>query len=200
MEQTSGEAYAELANSGELGKRARAVITVLNQWPNSTQGEIAQRTGNDSDRKRLSELKKLEIVRQSGMRPCRITGRMAKTWALTGRPIPALGRKLNDEIVQKAARTLGPIEKKLTDGPTVFCAILDGVVLKAATGRKLIEEFGASTGVPMFEMKAKAVTRFPIGGTAAVFSDRDLGQDAKPKLKFKKDFENRELFPDHVEA
>ena len=91
---TSVQTYHDLLSSGELGKRQRDVLTMLIDFGPMTGSEINQTLGTPSGHKRLSELKAMGVVREGKARPCKVTGREAIEWEITGqapvRPTPTV--------------------------------------------------------------------------------------------------------------
>lgn len=78
---TSSEAAEELV--AKLPEARRHALEAVRQYPGSTVKELADKTGDDDNRRigrRLNELEKAGIIRRAPARKCSISGRRAATW------------------------------------------------------------------------------------------------------------------------
>ncbi len=149
---------------------SRVVLALWDGGP-QTGRELEKRTGHTGDRKRLSELRDKKLVRNVAWRNCEVSGRKAKVWELTG-----AGIKISETCkVEVPPNPIVDTEK----GPTVYCAVLDGVVMEASTGKKPVVKFCKSAGVPLYTMKPTRVERFKAKGTAAMFNDPEIFPEGK---------------------
>ena len=82
---TSAQTYYSLLQSGELGESQRKVLKALIDWGAMTGSEVNEALGTSSGHKRLSELTRMGLVREGTPRVCKVTGREAIAWELTGR-------------------------------------------------------------------------------------------------------------------
>jgi hypothetical protein len=106
MRQTSLLAYDTIKQNNLLSKMQLTAYELLIRHGAATAKELARfaeenpgiigRMDSDSLHKRMSELKRLGAVVESGVRDCRITGRQAIVWELSGklpqRPEPRKSR------------------------------------------------------------------------------------------------------------
>lgn len=68
----------------ELGDRQRLVLELIETHPHRTDRELARIAGAADPnviRPRRSELYRKGLVRESGKRPCGVTGKLSTTWA-----------------------------------------------------------------------------------------------------------------------
>jgi hypothetical protein len=99
IQPTSQEAYRRITDSTILQRLHRTICGVLlSQYTPMTAGEIAEAmrpTGRiNSVSPRMRELRRMGVVMEFTARPCRVTGRLAIAWGLTGKEpvLPAQGR------------------------------------------------------------------------------------------------------------
>lgn len=81
---TSAKAYQDILSSGLLGEWHRKVVRALIDKGPSTGRELDVHLGHDTAHKRPSELEAMGVVRKHSTRLCRVTGREAIAWELTG--------------------------------------------------------------------------------------------------------------------
>ena len=81
--QTSLNAWLHVKEN--LGRRQREVLIALHHLKEATNMEIANYLGWSINRvtPRVLELREMGLVKQSGIRECRITGNNARAWKLT---------------------------------------------------------------------------------------------------------------------
>jgi len=84
VQPTSAQAYHDILTSGLLGEWHRKVVQALIQNGPMTGRELDVHLGHDTAHKRPSELEVMGVVRKHSTRTCRITGREAIAWELTG--------------------------------------------------------------------------------------------------------------------
>ena len=84
---TSKAVYHSIVASGLLGEMQQAVFDCLYRYGPMTGSEIDEKlTGSRGHyHKRLSELKKMDVVEEVGKRTCKVTGRVALVWGCSGR-------------------------------------------------------------------------------------------------------------------
>jgi len=96
MRKTSLETFRKLIASRSLGRTYEVVIENLIRCRGLTAKEICKKAGRDGLWKRLSELKRLGLVEEVGVRKCSVTERPALVWRLAKKP-PSKSVKLVDK-------------------------------------------------------------------------------------------------------
>lgn len=79
---TSAEAAAWITSSGFRDSQAGRVLEAVICWPRCTSAELARRAGLDRYvvARRLSELRRLGLIKQGPVSTCSVTGRHSLTW------------------------------------------------------------------------------------------------------------------------
>lgn len=107
--------HESILSSGLLPEARRRVYMLLWAHGPLTGREINFRLSTQSGHKRLSELKRLDIVDTFGKKKCSSAGRLSEAWDVSGRPISLNGASTPDprkkifddaERVRKLARVL----------------------------------------------------------------------------------------------
>lgn len=88
IKETSRRAYEELLTTDFFETRQGIVYSLLQTYPKSTQNEIAEIYKNQGHdpilshnlQKRFSELERQGLIKATGKRTCRATGRLACEW------------------------------------------------------------------------------------------------------------------------
>ncbi len=98
--QTSIETYHQIVDEGLLSPLREKVYQALFKHGPCTANELVYFMRQDGQKtksrdyfaQRLSELRELGVVKETGKRPCRVTGRVAITWQTTNE-IPKKSKK-----------------------------------------------------------------------------------------------------------
>lgn len=99
---TSAQTYHSIVQSGELGEAQRKVLQALIDRGPMTGSELNDLLSTSSGHKRLSELKGMGVVREGAPRPCKVTGREAIQWEVTGRAPTPLSAKQQDRTPSRS--------------------------------------------------------------------------------------------------
>lgn len=110
---TSLAAYRAMVASGALlGKQAQVLEAVIEHGP-ATSGEIieAGKLGHNKNlvRARFTELVNRGLIRETGQRVCKITGRTGLVWEYTGRTKPLKlerGHRITDAVRKRVRSAL----------------------------------------------------------------------------------------------
>jgi hypothetical protein len=82
LRETSLQAYAQLVRDGRISKAQLLAWSVLQQHGALTGRELDALAETAGLWKRLSELKRLGLIIEAGIRECRSSGRQALTWRI----------------------------------------------------------------------------------------------------------------------
>ena len=107
--ETSRESYRQLVDSGQLvGKQALALDMTIRHGPGTSAEIIAHLPGDNVNlwRARFTELNARGLIREIGVRKCKVSGRSALVWEATGRTKP-----------------LDPDKGHITSGPKAWRAL-----------------------------------------------------------------------------
>ncbi len=102
---TSIEAYDHLIKTGQLKGQQRAAMAGIINRPGATSGEVLDALGirnANAWRARWTELQARGLIRETGERKCRISGRLCVTWEATDRMKPL--------DMSKGARATGDVK------------------------------------------------------------------------------------------
>lgn len=123
MRETSAKAFHEGEADGSISRARALVLMMLRSTGGMTGREVNMSLATQSGHKRLSELRRMGVVREAGKRTCRVTGRQAVEWE-------ALPEGVKPEAFTRAS-SLRP-SKALLRAARGF---LDRVVMKDAFDR-----------------------------------------------------------------
>ena len=85
---TSRQAFKSVTESGFIGRLQKLVYAHLYNHGPGTAREIGRQMGLIGAWKRFSELERLNLVKESCVRKCRVSGREAIVWAVTSTLAP----------------------------------------------------------------------------------------------------------------
>lgn len=114
VRQTSIDVYHRIKAEGLLSKMRWEVYDVLFREGPLTGKELDRKLGTDSAHKRLSELKQLGVIADSGekVRPCTVSGELVVEWDVTA----ALPEKATTPPKQSSPRpSSGELSKAVED-------------------------------------------------------------------------------------
>ena len=113
--QTSIDCYNEIKANGLLSKtRLQVYLAILKNAPCSSGEAFATMTTKENQisqsRARFTELRRLGVIYEKGIRKCRVTGRNVIEWDLTDR-LPVNVKKTNKKKNQKIDDALNSLRK-----------------------------------------------------------------------------------------
>ena len=119
VKQTSSEAYYYIDGTGILSAMQERVYRCLCECGPMTGGELDDKLGGTMAKrghfhKRLSELYRMNAVREEAERKCRITGRTSIVWAATSGPIYPIPKQQSkvDMLRELCKKTADYLEHK----------------------------------------------------------------------------------------